>query len=210
MLGEDTDANFEAAIAKALSTFNTVTATGQQKTAQRELVNSEVIFNGGNGDITNFGQNMSFENLSAQSGTETTGVEPTPAGWTLYVDGQEQDAATVKVHDFGWCAINTRDALNMTDGEGNSHTQQPSDGTHLWGIWSSKMPEVQLSQTIFGLPRGTYLLTADLMVQNNWAGNNMTTQRIFRNGCVQMWGGSLPSASNRRGSLCNRVAAWIA
>ena len=52
------------------------------------------------------------------------------------------------------------------------------------------MPEVELSQTLTGLPMGTYIAYADVMVENNWAGNNVTTQRIFANDCVQVWGTS--------------------
>lgn len=136
-------------------------------------------------------KNPSFEDLSAQggAGSETGGVAAPPTGWTLTLNGDVQDATTINGYKMGWCAINNGDAINVTDGEGNTHTQQPTDGTHLWGIWSSAMPEVELKQTICGLPRGTYLLKADVMVQNNWAGNNVTTQRIFANSCVQMWGG---------------------
>lgn len=74
MLGESTDAAFKAAIDKALQTFCTVTDPDQQAEAQRVLVNAEVTFNGGQGDITNLGQNMSFEDLTAQGGSETSGI----------------------------------------------------------------------------------------------------------------------------------------
>lgn len=142
------------------------------------------------GDATALIKNPSFEDLTAQGGdgSETGGVAAPPTGWTLTIDGEEQDASSVMGHGFNWCAINTGDAIDVIDNSGTVHTQQPTDGTHLWGIWTSNMPEVQLSQTINGLPKGTYLLKADVMVQNNWAGNNITTQRIFGNSCVQMWG----------------------
>ena len=38
------------------------------------------------------------------------------------------------------------------------------------------------------MPPGTYTLRADVMVQYNWANDNTTTQRIFANNCIQMWG----------------------
>ena len=38
------------------------------------------------------------------------------------------------------------------------------------------------------MPPGTYTLKADVMVEYNWANDNTTTQRIFANNCVQMWG----------------------
>lgn len=140
-------------------------------------------------------KNPSFEDLSAQ-GSETTGVAAPPTGWTLILNGDVQDATSVQTLGMNWCAINSGDDINVVDAQGNEHTQQPVDGTYLWGIWSASMPEVELTQTITGLPQGTYLLKANVMVQNNWAGNNMTTQRIFGNSCVQMWGGEYDYTSN--------------
>lgn len=143
-------------------------------------------------DATLLINNPSFEDLTAQGGdgSESGGVAAPPTGWTLHINGVAQDATTVKTQGLSWCAINTGDVIDVIDNSGTVHTQQPTDGTHLWGIWASNIPEVQLSQTINGLPKGTYLLKADVMVQNNWAGNNITTQRIFGNTCVQMWGES--------------------
>lgn len=89
MLEERADAAFQAAVDKALQTFATVTDPAQQATAQNELINAEVIYNGGQGDITNLGQNMSFEDLTAQNGAETTGVGPTPTGWNAYAGGKQ-------------------------------------------------------------------------------------------------------------------------
>ena len=143
-------------------------------------------------------KNPSFEDLTAQggNGSETDGVAAPPTGWTLKLDGEVQDATSVNGFGMNWCAINKGDAINVVDEKGNEYTQQPVDGTHLWGIWSANMPEVELSQTISGLPQGTYLLKANVMVQNNWAGNNMTTQRIFGNTCIQMWGADYDYVDN--------------
>ena len=141
-------------------------------------------------EATTLIKNPSFEDLTAQGGegSESGGVAAPPTGWTLTVNGDVQDASTIMSQGLNWCAINTGDAIDVIDNSGTVHTQQPTDGEHLWGIWASNMPEVELSQTIKGLPQGTYLLKADVMVQHNWAGNNITTQRIFGNSCVQMWG----------------------
>ncbi len=135
-------------------------------------------------------KNPSFEDLTAQGGegTETGGVVAPPTGWTLKLNGEVQDATSVKGYNLGWCAINNGDNINVVDEKGVEHTQQPTDGTHLWGIWASSIPEVELSQTITGLPKGTYRLEANVMVEHNWAGNNITTQRIFGNSCIEMWG----------------------
>lgn len=138
------------------------------------------------GEFTSLIANPSFEDLSAQGGSGSSGTANPPAGWTLTLNG---DTITSNPSNYGlnWCAINGGDGINVEVGD-EVITKQPTDGENLWGIWASSMPEVELSQTITGMPAGTYLLTADVMVQNNWAGNNISTQRIFANGCVELWG----------------------
>ena len=135
------------------------------------------------GDVTFIIKNPSFEDLSNQGGTPSDGAVNAPKGWTLYVDGQE--AATL---NGGWCAINKGDNISVILENSEEVNKQPTDGDHLWGIWNRNMPEIELSQTFSHIPPGTYTLQADVMVQYNWAGDNTTTQRIFANNCVQMWG----------------------
>jgi len=135
--------------------------------------------------VTSLMKNPGFEDLSAQGGTELSGVAAAPAGWTLTIDGVEGTPTS------GWCAINSGDDISsqgITDDEGNLITVQYVEGTHLWGIWNDKVPEVELSQTLTNLPAGTYILSANVMVEYNWAGNCLTTQRIFANDYVQMFG----------------------
>ena len=135
--------------------------------------------------------NGSFEDLSAQGGNNSDGASNPPAGWNLYLNGthvksnSEYGAAGASL---GWCAINRGDNLDVTDDEGNHYDHQYTDGEHLWGIWAGNIPTVELSQTFVGVPAGTYTLTMDVMVQNDWAGNNLTTQRIFANEFIQMYG----------------------
>ena len=136
--------------------------------------------------VTDLITNPSFEDLSAQGNTPSSGVAAVPAGWTLKLNGETVEG-TPNGYISGWCAINGGDAISVTDNDGNYYDHQPVDGSYLWGIWTSSMPEVELSQTISGLPMGTYIAYADVMVENNWAGNNVTTQRIFANDCVQVW-----------------------
>jgi len=144
-----------------------------------ELKNTSI----GLGDVTYVLKNPSFEDLSAQNNSPSDGAVNAPAGWTLYVDGTE--AQTVS---GGWCAINRGDGINVELEDGSIIDHQYTDGEHLWGIWNSNIPEVELSQTLTNMPEGTYTLTADVMVQYNWAGDCTTTQRIFGNNSVQMWG----------------------
>lgn len=135
------------------------------------------------GDITFVLKNPSFEDLSNQGNMPSDGAVKAPKGWTLKVNGEEAETVS-----GGWCAINKGDAISVALEDGSIVTQQPTDGEHLWGIWNSNIPEVELSQTLKNMPPGTYTVKADVMVQYNWAGDCTTTQRIFGNNCVQMWG----------------------
>lgn len=135
------------------------------------------------GDITFVLKNPSFEDLSNQNDSPSDGAQNAPKGWNLYVDGE----AAQTVSD-GWCAINKGDNISVTLDNGTEATKQPTDGEYLWGIWNEYIPEVELSQTFMNMPPGTYTLKADVMVEYNWANDNTTTQRIFANNCVQMWG----------------------
>ena len=145
-------------------------------------------------DLTEYIQNPSFEDLSNQGGNNSDGVANAPKGWNVYIDGvlcntsAELNAAGVN----NWCAINSGDNLESGNGvelpNGEIVYHQYTDGDHLWGIWASAVPVIELSQTIKGMPAGTYTLTADVVVQNDWAGMNLGTQRLFANDYVAMFG----------------------
>ncbi|MBP3830011.1 MAG: hypothetical protein ILA06_06915 [Bacteroidaceae bacterium] len=135
--------------------------------------------------------NPSFEDLSAQGGNNSDGVVNPPAGWTLSLNGQP--CATSADYgkagaSLGWCAINSGDGIDEVDEQGEPWSVQYTDGTHLFGIWAANVPEVELSQTFKGLPKGVYVLSCDMVVQYNWGGHCVTTQRIFANDYVQMYG----------------------
>lgn len=136
------------------------------------------------GEYMNIIKNPGFEDLSAQGGSVSDGVQNTPAGWDLYIDGEKVSRAPFG----GWCAINHGDPINEVDENGTDWTTQYTEGEHLWGIWTEVVPEVQLSQTFTGIPAGTYVLSCDMVVQYNWAGPCVTTQRIFANNYIQMYG----------------------
>ena len=136
------------------------------------------------GNITFVLKNPSFEDLSNQGGSPSNSSVAPPAGWTLKVNGEEVTEAPA----FGWCAINHGDNIDVTDDEGVHHDHQYTDGEYLWGIWNSDIPEIEMSQTLYNMPVGNYTVKADVMVEFNWAGNCLTTQRLFGNDCVQMFG----------------------
>lgn len=143
------------------------------------------------GDVSDLVRNRSFEDLSNQGGNNSDGVANPPFGWELRVNGVLcQTADELKAQGLdGWCAINSGDNINVEDENGTVWTHQYTDGTHLWGIWDSSMPAIELSQVITGLKPGTYQLTADVMVRNtDWSGDNLTTQRIFANDVICLYG----------------------
>ena len=135
------------------------------------------------GDITYAIKNPSFEDLSNQNNSPSDGAQPAPYGWTLKMNGE-----VVETIGPNWCAINHGDNISVMLDDGTEITHQYTDGEYLWGIWTSNIPEVELSQTLTHLPKGAYTVQADVMVQYNWAGDCTTTQRIFGNKNVQMWG----------------------
>ncbi|MCR5314004.1 MAG: hypothetical protein K6E54_10290, partial [Bacteroidaceae bacterium] len=140
-------------------------------------------------DLTEYIQNPSFEDLSNQNDASSGGVAATPKGWNMYINGtQVSTVADINAQGVtGWCAINEGDAINVELEDGTIVSNQYSEGTHLWGIWNATIPEIELSQEISGLPAGLYTLTCDVLVQYNWAGNCLTTQRIFANDYVAMY-----------------------
>jgi len=129
-------------------------------------------------DLTGMGQNMSFEDLSAQGGQMTGGVANVPAGWNVYVNGKQVfTAADLQAAGItAWCGVND-------DGEGAG-----MDGSYIFGLWNWSVPRFELSQTVSGLESGTYLIKAGLMVGANGGGSRRTTQRIFGNMSVRYFG----------------------
>ncbi len=177
----------DKALERALSAEDIETAITDIENALQECVKSGIK----EGEYAAIIKNPSFEDLSAQGNANSDGVVNPPAGWTLKFNGN----ACATTGDYaaagasmGWCAINSGDAINETDQNETDWTVQYTDGTHLWGIWAANMPDVELSQTFTGLPAGTYELTCDMVVQYNWGGPSVTTQRIFANNFVQMYG----------------------
>jgi len=155
--------------------------------ALQECIQSDEIEPGM--DLTDYIQNPSFEDLSAQGNSSSAGVVAPPKGWNLYVDGTQCTTAgdITSAGITGWCAINGGDDINVELEDGTIVNKQYSDGEHLWGIWNGTIPEVELSQTLTNMPAGTYTLTCDVLVQYNWAGYCITTQRIFANNYVAMY-----------------------
>lgn len=177
---EDRTAADEAAVDSIISGLNE---------ALKICIQSDDIDEGA--DLTEYIVNPSFEDLSAQGNNNSDGVANPPAGWNIYVEGNKCETSSDlnKNGVTNWCAINRGDNLtDVINTQGEPVYNQYTDGDHLWGIWSGAVPVLELSQTIEGLPAGTYTLTADIVVQNDWAGMNLGMQRLFANDYVTMYG----------------------
>lgn len=141
-------------------------------------------------DVSDLIINRSFENQSSQGNVNSDNVVNPPLGWDIYINGVKCETADeLRAQGItGWCAINSGDNINVEE-YGNIYNHQYTEGTHLWGIWNPSIPQIQLSQVVKGLKPGTYVLTADVMVRNtDWTGVNLTTQRIFANDVVCLYG----------------------
>lgn len=127
-------------------------------------------------EITHFGKNMSFEDLSSQDGVSSTRCVNPPAGWSIYKDGVQ--CATGSDIAIGSCSI-------------SANTQEGVDGGFAFSIWNPTIPQFEISQKITNLPNGTYKVTAKMMYSHSWFVNadqyttKTTSQRIFANNHVQ-------------------------
>ena len=142
-------------------------------------------------DVSDLILNRSFENMTNQGNKESDGTVNPPYGWNLYINGVKCETADdIRAQGVtGWCAINHGDNINVEE-DGQVYNHQYTDGDHVWGIWNSNIPQIELSQKLSGLKPGTYMLTADVMSRNtDWSGDNLTTQRIFANDVICLYGG---------------------
>ena len=114
--------------------------------------------------------NPSFENTSSQHDTNSS----IPFGWRMTKNGQDVTDTT----QWAWCGTNT-DAND-------------TDGYFIWGVWHwGAYGNMELSQTLNGLPNGRWKLTARLMNNHTENGNQA---RIFA-GANSMLAGDASSYS---------------
>ncbi|MBR4846147.1 MAG: DUF5110 domain-containing protein, partial [Bacteroidaceae bacterium] len=108
--------------------------------------------------------NQGFENLSTQQDTEMNGGTMPPFGWTLTHNGTE---VLPGQSPWGWAAINADADTYM-------------EGGHIFGIWNgSNYGNCEISQTITGLAKGRWRLTAQVLINNVETGN---LARLYFNG----------------------------
>ena len=128
--------------------------------------------------------NPSFENTSSQHNTNSS----VPFGWIMTKDGNEVTDAT----QWAWCGANT-DANN-------------ADGYFIWGVWHwGAYGNMELSQTLTGLPNGRWKLTARLMNNHTENGN---LARIFAGENSMLAGDASAYNTLPEGEYCSFEGSW--
>ena len=134
--------------------------------------------------------NQGFENLSAQQDVDANSGVKVPFGWTMTRNG-----TTVNSDDsyWYWAAINA---------DGGSYME----GGHVWGVWNgNNYGNIELSQTLTGMPNGVWRLTALVMNQGN---ESEKLTRIFLNNNSMLAGSESDYSSLPEGEECTFSGEW--
>ena len=134
--------------------------------------------------------NPGFENLSGQHDEEANSGVQFPFGWTVTKNGIE-----VEPNEAGWywAAINADGGSDM-------------EGGHIWGVWNgNNYGDIELSQTLTGMPNGKWRLTA-LVMSNHSEANNQA--RLFLNNSSMLAGTEADYANLPAGEDCSFSGEW--
>jgi len=108
-------------------------------------------------------------NIKAQ--TDKTNLITNPSFETGNLTGWTLTGTT----GYTWAGVNT-------DGDATK------TGSYIAGTWNTTIGDVELAQSLTGLPTGNYRITADLMGSSNATTSRLTTQRLFANTKSQLFG----------------------
>ena len=134
--------------------------------------------------------NPGFENLSAQHDEIMNQGVAVPFGWTLTKNGNE---VTPENAGWYWGAINADGGAYM-------------EGGHVFGVWNgSNYGNIELSQTLTGLPNGRWQLTARLLNNHVETGN---LARLFANDHAILAGSRSDYTSLPQGENCTFFGSW--
>ena len=64
----------------------------------------------------------------------------------------------------------------------NTWDDNPTDGTHLFGVWNGSSVPVAISQSVT-LPQGKYVLSVDMHASNRSNATRLGNQRVFAKDC---------------------------
>ena len=101
-----------------------------------------------------------IKNPSFEADGDGANVVKVPASWTL------------STTSLGWHGINVK----------NTWDDNPTDGTHLFGVWNGASIPVSLSQSVT-LPQGKYVLSVDMHASNRSNVTRLGNQRVFAKDC---------------------------
>ena len=134
--------------------------------------------------------NPSFENLSSQHDAIMNEGVAVPFGWTFTKNGNEVNPENA---GWYWGAINA---------DGGSHME----GGHVFGVWNgSNYGNIELSQTLTGLPNGKWKLSARLLNNHTENGN---LARIFANYNSILAGNRSDYSTLPQGETCTFSGNW--
>lgn len=133
------------------------------------------------------GVGTSIITVTSEYGTENT--------YTLNYNYDYLTNQSFETGDFtGWTCLGSEGYVWLgvnTDGDATK------TGSYIAGTWNATFGDVELSQTLTGLPNAVYTVTADLMGSKNGETSRLTTQRLFANGKCMLFGTELDySADN--------------
>jgi hypothetical protein len=101
-----------------------------------------------------------IKNPSFEADGNTSNVVKVPASWTL------------SNTSLAWYGINVK----------NTWDDNPTDGTHLFGVWNGSSVPVAISQSVT-LPQGRYVLSVDMHASNRSYATRLGGQRVFAKDC---------------------------
>lgn len=125
-------------------------------------------------DITSYAVNPSFS-LSPFS----TSVDNVPTGWYIVIKSNGDTVRTstqAKKYFNNWVGVN----------DYSTNAYRADCGTRVFGIWTSAIPAFQFSQTIAGLPDGSYTVKCWMAVGGG-GGSRMVDQRLFAGNAEQLY-----------------------
>ena len=101
-----------------------------------------------------------IKNPSFEADGNTSNVTKVPVSWAL------------SNTSLTWYGINLK----------NTWDDNPTDGTHLFGVWNGSSVPVAISQSVT-LPQGKYVLSVDMHASNRSNATRLGNQRVFAKDC---------------------------
>lgn len=118
-------------------------------------------------------------NASFQDCPANTNVGDVPDGWVIVIDSNGdtvRTAAEASSYFANWVGVN----------DYSTNAYRENCGTMVFGIWTNAIPAFEFSQTVTGIPDGSYTVKCWMAVGGG-GGNRMVDQRLFGNTTEQLY-----------------------